>query len=507
MNDGGGPEALFRSTMHGEQPGRPSALVDFRPMDPTNRPTPLKRYDRRALPLPTDLPRSSLPAAAVLSGQRRDDGELDDRLLGALLFLAGGVTRVAYQTNGDPIWFRTSMSAGNLHPLEVYVLRDGVAHYQPLEHALVPLRRAITPTDPVAVTLVVTGIPFRTCWKYGERGWRHLWWDAGCLLANLLASADAYGVPAEVVLAFADTSIARLIGVNGIDEVPLALVRLGRGCFDLPAEQTLTPVTAEAEPVAPRLLRFPLVTDAQAGSSLDEEEVAGWRAAAAQFSESSLQVVQAPSSVDLADRIEDVILRRGSTRLFRIEPAPAQLLSWGLAAATRAIPFDVGSGGGWLEHFVNVHDIAGLESGGYLYRGASSFEGRTRTDDARGYGARLCLDQPLGGDSAYTVFHSAHLESLSTDLGGRAYRVALLEAGVVAGRLALSAVARHGGATGLTFYDGLVRRYFRTEATPMLATAVGIPATAPAPSGKPGAPVELRHYSDVMARLALRRSQ
>jgi hypothetical protein len=127
--------------------------------------------------------------------------------------------------------------------------------------------------------------------------------------------------------------------------------------------------------------------------------------------------------------------------------------------------------------------------------------------NARAYGRRLCLDQPLGGDSAYTVFHAAHLDPLAAALGGRAYRAALLESGLVAGRLALNATAVHGGATGLTFYDGLVGRYFRTEASPLLATAVGIPDTEPAPSGSPGAPVELAGYSRVMDRLAARFEQ
>ena len=108
----------------------------------------------------------------------------------------------------------------------------------------------------------------------------------------------------------------------------------------------------------------------------------------------------------------------------------------------------------------------------------------------------------MGGDSAYTVFHAAALDPLLDALGGRGYRAAQLEAGIAAGRLALNAVALAGGATGLTFYDGVVSRYFRTRAAPLLATAVGIPDTTPAPSGTPGEPAELRGYGRVMARLA-----
>ena len=172
-----------------------------------------------------------------------------------MLFLAAGVTRVARTTDGGSIWFRTAMSAGNLHPIEVYVVDHGVHHYHPLDHALVPLRREVNVCDDV--TLVLTGIPFRTCWKYGERGWRHLWWDAGVMLANLLAAADAHGVPAEVLTGFPDAAVAALVGIDGIDEVPLALVRLGQGELRLPPPNALEPVAARPEPLAGRVLRFP----------------------------------------------------------------------------------------------------------------------------------------------------------------------------------------------------------------------------------------------------------
>jgi hypothetical protein len=285
-----------------------------------------------------------------------------------------------------------------------------------------------------------------------------------------------------------------------MDEVPLALVHLGSMVSGLPRPEALTPLTVEAEPVARQILRFPLVVQAQSGSSLLEGEVGPWREAAAGMSQPAPQTLEPPSNADRADRVEDVIMRRGSTRVFRPHTAPGGLLAWGLAAATRAAPFDTSPAGTLVEHYVNVHDVPGLEAGGYQYRGGARYEGRARSDDARAYGARLCLDQALGGDSAYTVFHAAHLEPLVARLGGRSYRATLLEAGLVAGRLALNAVALNGGATGLTFYDGLVQRYFRTAAAPLLATAVGLPDTVPAPSGPPGDPVELRGYTRVMEK-------
>ncbi|HEX6417534.1 MAG TPA: nitroreductase family protein [Acidimicrobiales bacterium] len=503
MNGRPAVDVLHRSTMHGEPPAAGDRLLAFRPLDPANRPAPFKTYaGAETVPLPRELRRSSSPAVDVLSGHHPDRGRLDDDLLGTLLFLAAGVTRVAHTVDGAPVWFRSAMSAGNLHPVEVYVIGEDVHHYHPLDHALVRLRRGVHVSDEPA--LVLTGIPFRTCWKYGERGWRHLWWDAGALLANLLAAAGAHGVPARIMAGFPDAAVAALVGVDGVDEVPLAVVGFGDGDLRLPDPDALEPLTAQAGPVAPRVLRFPLVTEAHAETTLDRDAVAGWRRAALGASRPAPATVEPPPEVDPDDRVERVILRRGSTRLFHRRQAPAPLLQWGLPAAARAVPLDAAPAGTLLEHLASVHDVADAEAGAYRYRAGTAFEGRTRSDDPRRVAAHLCLDQPLGGDAAYTVFHAAALDPLLDTLGGRGYRAAQLEAGIAAGRLALAAVALGAGATGLTFYDGAVSRYFRTESAPLLATAVGIPATRPAPSGSPGRPSALPGYGRVMARLAAR---
>ena len=140
-----------------------------------------------------------MPAAEVLSGRRAEFELLDEELLGTLLFLAAGVTRVARTTDGVSIWFRITMSAGNMHPVEVYVVDDDVHHTTPSTTPWT-VRPAVNMCEDVP--LVLRGNPFRTGWKYGERGWRHRWWDAGAMLANLSAAADAHGVPVEVPQGF-----------------------------------------------------------------------------------------------------------------------------------------------------------------------------------------------------------------------------------------------------------------------------------------------------------------
>jgi nitroreductase len=114
--------------------------------------------------------------------------------------------------------------------------------------------------------------------------------------------------------------------------------------------------------------------------------------------------------------------------------------------------------------------VEGLEPGAYTY--AHGFElvssGKLR-DKAR----FLCLDQPLGGDAAATLFLLADLNATLRALGDRGYRAAQLEAGIIAGRVYLAAYACGLGATGLTFYDDEVRAFFQTEAEPMMTVAIG----------------------------------
>ena len=68
--------------------------------------------------------------------------------------------------------------------------------------------------------------------------------------------------------------------------------------------------------------------------------------------------------------------------------------------------------------------------------------------------------------------------------------------------------SRGAGATGLTFFDDQVSAFFRTEASCMLVTAIGVPAYRnKAGASVPGQPTELTGYDRVMVRLARRFDQ
>lgn len=500
MNRRDGAARLHASTKHGTTPANPERLVAYPRLDPRNAPRPFKEYrglDR--VPLPRQLVDSFLSATAVLSGEKGRSRPFDSALLGTLLFLSAGVTRMA----GSPTrraYFRSAMSAGNLHPVELYVVAGevdgipaGVYHFSPLEATLTVLRsgdyRSLIGADTEAA-IVLTGIAWRTTWKYGERGWRHLYWDCGTILANMLEVSDAHGLDHRVLAGFDDAEVGRLLGLDGVHEMPLAVMVLGGPArANPPPAPPVERLAADAAPVAPSPIRLPLLEEAQADGNLAAEEVEAWRAAGLPVAMSAPSDVTMPE--DTTDPIEQVVLRRGSTREMLHRPVPRHHLSWPLAAATRAVGIDVIPDGTLLRHYVNVHDVEGVDSGAYRL-GGTGLELMRSVSDLRRQSAWLCLGQPLGGDSAYTVFHCADLGPILDALGSRGYRVAQLEAGIVSGRLALCAFALGLGATGLTFFDDPVSRFFEPSAQPMLVTAVGVPATGPAPAGSPGRPAPLR---------------
>jgi SagB-type dehydrogenase family enzyme len=470
-----------------------------------NHPLPFKIYpDLEPLPLPRELPDSGAPAAEVLAGHLPAPAlALDLAGLARLLFFSAGVTRFL-----GGVLFRAAPSAGALYPTELYLvcgplgdLPAGVYHFEPAEFALRRLRdgdfRARLAASAAApaiawlpLCLVVTGIPWRTTWKYGQRGWRHLFWDAGAIVANLLAVAAAAGWGARVLLGFVDEQVSGLVGIGEPEEYPLALVGVEAPAVSEPAgSPPLGPISPRTWPLSRSPRSYPLLTAAQrAGELPGAAAVSAWRDQArrlpAQPATPSRSAGEAGQADAAADTIDAVILRRGSTRRFARAPLPRGALRWAMAAATRPVPGDfVPPRATLLEHLVAVHAVEGLTPGAYRWRQgdlqllrAGAERRRTRA---------LCLGQDLCGDAAATVFHCARLEPILQALGARGYRAAQLEGGVVAERLQLAAFALGVGATGVTFLDDDVSAFFGTRAAPMLAVAVGVPAYRARPGKRP----------------------
>ncbi len=456
----------------------PLVRQDFQPNDLDRLPPPVKCYPPGlpVTPLSRDLPAVPTSATAVLAGTgNHPPTGLDLPALARLLHLSAGVVRTTQHPARGRILFRAAGSAGARYPYEVYLaargipgLPDGVHWYDPVGHALV--RVAPAPEGEVS-TLVVTGVPWRTGWRYSERGYRHIYWDAGTLLAQQQALATSAGLPALLRTTFPDAGVARLVGADGIHEFPVALLSLGEGTPALGSTGPAVAGTIDREP-----LEFPLVTATQRagdGERLGEPWPDG-----------------APLAGPVPDSapLDEVILRRGSTRLLlRGAAVPRRDFEWSLAAAVRGLA-EIRPD----PQFVAVHAVDGMEPG--LYRWPR-LDRPVRTGDLRDELQRICLDQGLGGDASYVVMSTADLATVDD----RGYRGAQLAAGIVEGRLHLAAYAFGAGASGMTFLDSELPGLLGEPLDGLLFTCVGIPEYANRRGGRPGDPATVRPVTPRLA--------
>ena len=178
------------------------------------------------------------------------------------------------------------------------------------------------------------------------------------------------------------------------------------------------------------------------------------------------------------DSIEQVILRRGSTRQFAREPITMQQLSTLLDRATRGVPADFLDPPGTKlnDLYLIVNAVEGLSPGAYFFRREEGSLELLKEDDFREQATYLGLEQELPGDASVAVFLLADLRPILERFGNRGYRATQLEAGILGGKLYLAAYAQRLGATGLTFFDDDVTNFFSPHAagkSAIFLTAVG----------------------------------
>ncbi|HEX5201454.1 hypothetical protein ACFQS1_35605 [Paractinoplanes rhizophilus] len=467
-------QLLHRLTSY--EPGRewddvisdPRLVLDLQPNDFDRFPWFYKRYrdDLPRVELPRDLPSTEPSTIEVLAGTAKvGGGDLDLPHLARLLYLSAGVVRTSQRRNGITHLFRAAGSAGGRFPLEVYVLipadvpglPGGVHWYDPAVHALVRVAPAPGGGD---VAMVVTGVPWRTGWRYRERGYRHIYWDAGTMLAQTLALAHSAGIPARLYTTFPDRAVTELVGADGVHEWPVAVVGLG------PRQPALTPAgPAVGGEVDGDPLEFPLETAAQRAG---DTTVLG-----APWAEGD--------SVDVPDAggapVETVVLTRGSQR--RMDPArgvPNEVLTIGMRVAVRGIE---------LPQFVAVHDVEGVAPGVYRW---PDLDTPIHAGNQRDELYRVSLEQGLSRDAAFVVITAAEVANLDD----RGYRAAQLAAGLVEGRLHLLAYAMGVSATGMTFLDSEIPALLGAPLDALIFTCVGVPEYRATPGGPPGAPADVR---------------
>ncbi|HYA40689.1 MAG TPA: SagB/ThcOx family dehydrogenase [Syntrophobacteraceae bacterium] len=196
----------------------------------------------RSIKLPRPAHDGKLALEAAFLGRRsiRDyrQGPLDLNEISQLLWAAQGIVR--------PGGYRTCPSAGALYPLELQVVAGAVEglpcgcyRYDIANHAMLLENerdiRGVLATAALGqsmisrapATIAISAIFERTTRRYGERGMRYVFMEAGHAAQNIHLQAVSLNLGTVVIGAFRDEEVKRVMGF-GPRESPLLLMPVGR---------------------------------------------------------------------------------------------------------------------------------------------------------------------------------------------------------------------------------------------------------------------------------------
>ena len=488
-------------------------------LDWETQPIPFKIYPTlEPMALNQQLSSTGMPALAAISAMTSNAGGdviPNRQTLAEILFLCAGITKRRSYPGGKML-FRAAACTGALYHIDLYLvcgdlenLEAGVYHFSPRDFALRRLRQGDyrgvivrasgqEPSILKAPAILISASTFwRNAWKYQSRAYRHCYWDSGTILANLLAVAAARAVPAKVVLGFVDIAVSDLLGLDTRREAALSLIALGNASGQVAGRSpAIEPLALETLPLSKREVDYPAMREVHEASSLDSErEVVDWRGAGE--NESGKRKVEngneeqeggvtddsgkrkderepaarlfnlQPFNNDQMprDAIEEVIIRRGSTREFARDEITFAQLSTMLERATRGIHGDCFNSEDSLNDlYLIVNAVEGLPSGAYFYQRDTGVLQLLKEGDFRREAGHLGLGQAIPADCSVNVYILADLHRVLERYGNRGYRAAQLEASIIGGKLYIGTYAQRLGASGLTFFDDDVVEFFSPHA-------------------------------------------
>ncbi|MFE1765204.1 SagB/ThcOx family dehydrogenase [Streptomyces angustmyceticus] len=145
--------------------------------------------------------------------------------------------------------FRAVPSAGGLYPVEIWLgalqvngLQRGLYRYLPVEDALAPqsdadaLTALLASFDPqdggidfedAAAVLLLVGTPWRSMRKYGPRGMRLMFHEAGGIAQNMHLAATGLGLESVDFSGFYDDEAHEALQLDGVHRTLLHAVLLG----------------------------------------------------------------------------------------------------------------------------------------------------------------------------------------------------------------------------------------------------------------------------------------
>jgi SagB-type dehydrogenase family enzyme len=492
------------------------------PPDPAQRPDPWRVF-AQAPKVPLLATLLDLPLGVLTVQQHGLEGlpvsqlnpPQDLKTLSTWLYMAYGMVKLAKP--GQPQWTRTCPSLEATYPCEIYVaafaiegLEPGFYHFSAREFALRRLRGG--PETLAMITrgrpdlefvkqspgaLLISTVFSRSAWRFGPRGYRSALIDAGHLVGNAVAVATALGVQTMTRLRMPDAASRELIGLDpqtqpGHEEAvqamivwatqaasPLPLptgelpkldlppIDRGAGGAAMPGHASILathqdcvapgfvirdvrPPMTELTPLPPDMpvAQFPDLEDPPHGRPVREVELQGAQA---------VELGQRTVARDLFLEMNRLAHRGGS--FFPVFPGGPYV--------------------GLVRPFWIIHDVTGIDSGVWYYHPPADSWTMLNHGDFRMEAMYLGGESQLCHDAAAVCVMFANLRLLLLKGGPDLYRLAHLEAGIIAQRLYMSATSLDLACCSIgSFYDEEIRRFLATDKTgwePIHMVALGVP--------------------------------
>jgi SagB-type dehydrogenase family enzyme len=346
---------------------------------------------------------------------------------------------------------------------------------------------------------MITGIFFRSAWKYRKRAYRYVLLDAGHLLENLRLALNAAEIASAMTYDMDDAAIDALLGLDTEREGILGCVKVyGKGSDkddagpetvdDLPEVIRAASRVSAAEIVYPdiagmheagriikgdgddRVAAFEAAATIRAeddGGTSDKlgvipanwQPLEDWSKSAAGKSDTSpiIGLGRNATPIPMLDYSEAVVRRR-SRRNFIERPMDRIELFYMLDLLCRA----VGKSGSGLDRAYAssvvtgflAGNVDGVESGFYLLDPSLRRFGKVAAKAMTAAMSRVCLDQEWLAQAAVHFLFMSRLPDLDARWGARGYRYAMMTAGRLGQVVYLGATALGLGCCGIgALYD------------------------------------------------------
>ena len=467
-------------------------------LDWENQPVPFRLFEGAPqIQLPLIKKDRGLPYSALYESNEDSLDSNSIEFVANMLELSMGLS--AWKKYDTSEWaLRMNPSSGNLHPTECYlVLPDFphqqacVTHYNPYLHVLE--ERAILDRNQAdwlnnrgGFGIILTSVPWREAWKYGERAFRYCHHDLGHALGALRYACNLNGWKMTLIPQVSEETLDRFLGfdqlqwIDGEPEHADCLCWVDSNHND-PQEisewfSAQKELKYEHHPnrLSQEHVQWEIIDRVQkASQSNDPGDLGAFHHA--NFTHHKL------SSPFTA---EAIIRKRRSAQNYDQQSSRTDLTTFTLALEKtlpgNGCPFDVFPYEAQVHLAIFVHAVEGLESGLYmLVRNSEHFESlknlthssfewyQVKEDlpfyflqkgDFRARAQSISCTQAIAGDSAYALGMLAHFDSVLMEAPSMYPRL-FWETGLVGQVLYLEAEAHDLRATGIgCFFDDEMHR-------------------------------------------------